>query len=773
GWMAEAPALRPAAFDGKAFLAGTREAPDVSRLPLDDPLARPWRLEPAFPALDFGDPVSAVPSPRGGAILVLEHEGRLWEVRSTDDGGEKRLVLDLSDVVFHRYEAGAEGLALHPDFAIEGAPGGGALFLFYVVERDGALHDRVSRFSWRGAEVDPASEQVLIEQRHDWQEEGEWGEHFGGNLLFGDDGLLFVGFGDEGGRRQDENPQRIDRDLFSGILRIDPDCREGESHPPPRQPETGTTAGYCIPDDNPFVGIPDALEEFWAIGLRNPWGISIDPVDGALWIADVGKSDVEEIDRGVAGGNYQWSDLEGVRPVGWSKRDPERPRLGVPQAPVFTYTHVGGETSIVGGFVYRGAKHGDLVGRYVFGDHGSGRIRSLLATPDASVPVVEEIAAIAPNRLLAFARDQEGEILVLARAPHGIQRVGKASSEPRAQAPLRLSETGLFADVASATPARGVLPYGVRVSAFADGASSRRWVAFPGDGSDESLDPTREHVLFRKDESWNVPAGTVLIETRELPGPSAGEPPVRVETRLLVLPPGGSVYGVNYRWEADGSDAVRIDETLEGVVPGGSRPWWFDGPETCSSCHNAASGYVLGLRARQLAGEFELDGIPERFDQLAAWSAAGLFTVAPWKLIAPDVDDLHVEPLRALDDPSASLEERARSYLDVNCSACHRGAAASFSLEASFPTRALVDRPVRNDHGIAGARLIVPGSPEQSILWRRLVSDEPGIRMPPIGRSTVDGAAAQVVGDWIRSLSGPQSASSESAISRGSPASPL
>ncbi|MBM4268387.1 MAG: hypothetical protein FJ144_17550, partial [Deltaproteobacteria bacterium] len=97
GGLAELLALRPAAFDGKAFLAGTREAPDVSRLPLDDPLARPWRLEPAFPALDFGEPVSAVPSPRGGAILVLEHEGRLWEVRSTDDGGEKRLVLDLSD----------------------------------------------------------------------------------------------------------------------------------------------------------------------------------------------------------------------------------------------------------------------------------------------------------------------------------------------------------------------------------------------------------------------------------------------------------------------------------------------------------------------------------------------------------------------------------------------------------------------------------------------------------------------------------------------------
>ena len=132
--------------------------------------------------------------------------------------------------------------------------------------------------------------------------------HKGGQLLFGPDGMLYIGLGDgagsDGGRGQSP------ADLLADILRIDV-----------------TTAPYSVPPDNPFVGTAGARPEIWSYGFRNPWRFSFDRANGDLYIGDVGESDWEEIERASAAGgagrgvNYGWSRMEGLHCFGRQECD--------------------------------------------------------------------------------------------------------------------------------------------------------------------------------------------------------------------------------------------------------------------------------------------------------------------------------------------------------------------------------------------------------------------------------------------------------------------
>src|SRR5262249_1381933 len=130
---------------------------------------------------------------------------------------------------------------------------------------------------------DPKSEKILIELPEITC------IHKGGSVAFGPDGFLYTTFGTDSANFPSEHAQRIDESLWAGVLRLDIDCQGGDvSHAPPRQPDPGKTAGYFIPNDNPFVGVPQAMEEFYSIGFRNPWRMSIDPQTGLVWVGDVG-----------------------------------------------------------------------------------------------------------------------------------------------------------------------------------------------------------------------------------------------------------------------------------------------------------------------------------------------------------------------------------------------------------------------------------------------------------------------------------------------------
>jgi len=337
------------------------EAPDTVRVALTRVAAVE---QPLAIAIRRGDP----------SLYIAEKTGRVVAIR--DGRVTSRPVLDLSDDVSLGGEQGLLGLAFSPD--------GQYLYVNYTdVEGDTrivgyAMHgDRAIRSSRR---------QVLfVAQPFD--------NHNGGDLVFGPDGDLYVGLGDGGsGGDPHGNGQSLGT-LLGKMLRI---------RPTPTGPEP-----YRVPADNPFAGDPGARPEIWSYGLRNPWRYSFDPATGVLWIADVGQSAWEEIDRlpaGSPGGaNLGWNLLEGTHRYAGAA-----PAGAVP--PVYEYSHATGGCVVIGGDVYRGSAIPALVGDYVFADFCEGTLQALRLQPDGSV-THQPLGVSLPN-VSSFGAGPDGELYV-------------------------------------------------------------------------------------------------------------------------------------------------------------------------------------------------------------------------------------------------------------------------------------------------------------------------------------------------------------------------
>jgi uncharacterized repeat protein (TIGR03806 family) len=315
--------------------------------------------------------------------------------------------------------------------------------------------------------------------------------------------------------------------------------------------------------------------------------------------------------------------------------------------------------------------------------------------------------------------------------------------------PAQLSKTGVFADTRHLVPVPGVVPYELIVPFWSDGATKLRSIALP-----------RAKIGYRDTGPWQFPPGTVFIKTFELPL-DASHPEVkrRLETRLLVRDADGGVYGAVYKWRPDNSDADLVGpgsltETLSiKDRDGGSheQSWYYPGRDDCQRCHTPQAGYVLGVSSRQLNRNYRYpDGADE--NELKHWSRLGLFDAT-----LQDADLSVVATLAAMDDEHRSLEDRARSYLDANCSQCHRpgGTVAYFDARYLTPLaeQGLVDGNVLIDQGIDRPRVISPHDIWRSVAYMRISTND-DIRMPPVARETVDQRGVQLLGDWIRSLPG-------------------
>ncbi len=351
------------------------------RLYFNYPQESAWHLVDAFPGLTFDQPMIAKPPPGEALPYVLERQGRLVRVVHDGAGYRKETVLDIADRVgVVALENGALGFAFHPEFGRPASANRGFVFIYYTSATRETQINRLSRFDLSAGGPDDirASEFVLIELNRQ-----TYGFHNGGSVEFGPDGFLYVSIGDAKDRR---NQQTISRTLFSGVLRIDVDRRGGSiSHPPPRQPEDGRTQGYFIPSDNPFVGEADALEEFYAIGLRNPFRIGFDSETGTIWAGDVGDLRFEEVNAIVPGGNYQWPYREGNEPYNGAELPASM--LGRSMPPRYVYGHTAYERVIIGGFVYRGKAYPELNGQYIFADNFSGWVSGFDIADEDPKPV--------------------------------------------------------------------------------------------------------------------------------------------------------------------------------------------------------------------------------------------------------------------------------------------------------------------------------------------------------------------------------------------------
>ncbi|MGB7768887.1 MAG: chitobiase/beta-hexosaminidase C-terminal domain-containing protein [Verrucomicrobiia bacterium] len=315
--------------------------------------------------------------------------------------------------------------------------------------------------------------------------------------------------------------------------------------------------------------------------------------------------------------------------------------------------------------------------------------------------------------------------------------------------PRLLSQTGAFKDTARLVPNDALIPYDVIVPFWSDGAQKLRWIFVPD----------HQTIKFTPSGEWAFPAGTVFVKTFELATNESNPDSLRrLETRLLVRDKTGGVYGVVYKWRADDSDADLLDtnltETIAIQTPAGVRTqqWYYPSRQDCLTCHTANAGFVLGVKTRQLNRDFTYpSGVTD--NELRAWNHIKLFDTH-----LDDADLKAFPALARLDDPSRSLEDRARSYLDANCANCHRpgGTVAYFDARYDTPLakQELIDGPVLIDEGIDGPHVIAPNDIWRSILYLRADTTE-AFKMPPLARNTIDEQGMKLLRQWIESLPGP------------------
>jgi glucose/arabinose dehydrogenase len=342
-------------------------------------------LEANVVASGFDFPVAVAAAPGDDThLFVVEVDGY---IRVVENGNVVSTFLDVdAGTVSNQYqgdERGLLGLAFHPDYAQNGR-----FFIFRTKQNGNNAIEEYHRSAGDPLVADPAPVATLVETTNNQ------GNHNGGGLAFGPDGMLYIGVGDGGGSGDPgENGQDID-DLHGKLLRVDVD-----TYPTP-------PAGN-LPGGNPHI---------WDYGLRNPWRFSFDACSGDLYIGDVGQNAWEEIDVEPAGQgnkNYGWDDMEGTHcfePMNGCNMDGKT-------MPVIEHSHNDGVSSITGGYVYRGAAIPALRGRYVYGDFVSGKIFSFRHDAGQALDFVDLTQDLAGGSsygfISSFGEDNQGNLYIL------------------------------------------------------------------------------------------------------------------------------------------------------------------------------------------------------------------------------------------------------------------------------------------------------------------------------------------------------------------------
>lgn len=326
------------------------------------------------------------------ALYITSQSGKVYAVRP---GSEPELVLDISADVRAGGEQGLLGLAFSTD--------GLTAYVCYTIA-DYSI--QIDSFELTSAGVlDPAQRKQVLNIAHPG-----YGNHNGGNLITGPDGMLYIGVGDGGGSGDPARNAQNLQSLLGKILRIDPLVDRGTP--------------YEIPQDNPFADSDSARREIWSYGLRNPWKFSFDRLTGDLWVGDVGQSKWEEVnlvraaDGGGRGTNFGWSAYEGTHRYNNDQSAGDR------VDPVYEYAHKGRSASVTGGFVYRGTAIPGLYGAYVFADEVWGTVWAMRLS-DSGTATVAQVGSV--QTVSGFGEDHDGELYALSYAEGKVYRFVQGS----------------------------------------------------------------------------------------------------------------------------------------------------------------------------------------------------------------------------------------------------------------------------------------------------------------------------------------------------------
>jgi glucose/arabinose dehydrogenase len=292
--------------------------------------------------------------------------------------------LDITARISSGGEMGLLGLAFHPQFTQN--------HLFYVhYDRTvaGQIQSVIAEYQVSAGDMNVAdnhSERILLTV------DQPFSNHKGGQIVFGPDGFLYLGFGDGGsGGDPMGNGQNL-QTMLGKMLRIDVNHQSGGKQ-------------YAIPPSNPYAH-GGGLPEIFAYGLRNPWRFSFERAGTRLFVGDVGQDAYEEVDILESGKNYGWNVMEGLHCY--------HPSTGCNMTglsmPILEYPHSDGE-AVMGGFLYKGTAISGLSGAYIFGDYISGTIWKLVESPPGTWTRTTLLST--GRNISSFGQDTSGELYVL------------------------------------------------------------------------------------------------------------------------------------------------------------------------------------------------------------------------------------------------------------------------------------------------------------------------------------------------------------------------
>jgi putative heme-binding domain-containing protein len=691
-------------------------------------------LQPAFPKLHFNDSMHIRWQPDLKRYFVIELSGKIWSFEHDLEVAQADLAVDLKadlksfDSKKWNGVQEAYTLVFDPAFAKN-------RFVYVCIvlglkngkdePTDGV---QVSRFTVTKSDpptIDVSSELKIISWRG--------GGHNGCDMDFDHSGCLLISAGDATA----PSPPDMLRtgqdvtDLLASIMRID--VRGATQQQP-----------YKIPDDNPFVKVPNVRPEIWAFGFRNPWRIDVDPSTNDVWVGDVGWEKWELVHRVQKGGNYGWSIREGFELI--QPDSPQGPGPILPPRVALPHTE---SASVTGGVVYRGSALPTINDHYLFGDWVNGRIWAV-STKESSP---EREVASGPIRIIAFGLDRDGLPLVVNHlAKTTLYRLVanpnyKASSEQNSSFPTQLSQTGLFEDTARQIPSQGVRPFSINQSQWSDGATSKHYLALPELTQLQVFDaPQPFESLAMFSGRLHFPVGTVLAKTI-----SWKDHPIETQ----VLHHDGRLWrAYSYVWNAQRTDAVLAPASgmeLELPESEGQR-WTIHGRSTCLQCHNPWSNFSLALTPEQLHQKRD-DGQLSELQLLVRQGYLQTLNAAKKPIAAESVVSQTISH-----STEGDLEFRARSYLHVNCAHCHQmGAGSGVALSLKFNDKhsemnCFGLTPSKGQFEIPDGQLISAGDPLRSVLLYRMASSTIG-RMPHVGSREIDTNGTTLIAEWISSLS--------------------
>lgn len=345
----------------------------------------------------------------------------------------------------------------------------------------------------------------------------------------------------------------------------------------------------------------------------------------------------------------------------------------------------------------------------------------------------------------------------------GIRNYDLADFATIANVPKRLSETGLYANIAS--PARtlsdpaAIIPFEVNSALWSDGSHKERFVSLP---------PGAARIVPTDTSQFTFPPKTVLVKNFMI-DTVQGDPATRIliETRFLVYQSDSTVWsGLSYRWRRDQTDADLVDldngeDVVHGVRVNGvlmGKRWRYPSFQDCTQCHSGTekSGRgTLGFITPQL--NRTVNGV----NQLQRLVTQGVLSVNP-VAAKPNAHRWH-----SVSDASATLEQRVRSYFAANCSHCH-GNTRSWGQAAHnfdyFDPAKKITTAENPTEGWVGAHpmemepLVAPGHPDSSMIMKKMMDRIDFFRpsdanqMPPLATAQPDSGALAVIKSWICSL---------------------